>query len=133
MIVERLTEKQKEAFFIGAIFRERPSVSLPQEIVYFIRSGRYVKIGRTGRTRLRERMSDLQIGNPEPLEHLGSILCWDAAYVENWLHETLAEDRVRGEWYVLTAGLAAYIEDRAEFRNPRRDLIGLALQLEAER
>ena len=133
MIADQLTFEQQWANLAWAIFRERPTIPVPRECVYFVRSGRYVKIGHSSLDRKHERISELQIGNPEPLDYLGAIRCWEAEPVERWLHYVLGDHRVRGEWFHFIPELAAYIEERALFRNPRRNLVALAEALEAER
>lgn len=73
-------------------------------MVYFIRCGRNVKIGRTTTERFEDRLRELQCGNPVELEVLGTIDGADS-WLEAALHRQLARERVRGEWFPLSPHL----------------------------
>ena len=76
--------------------------------VYFIATAdrRYVKIGYT--TNMTRRLRDVQVGNPEPLELLGTL---DGTKDdEKRLHHDWRRLRVEGEWFRLTDELAYSIE-----------------------
>ena len=66
--------------------------------VYAMQCGQYIKIGRSNK--IKERLDDLQIGNPEKLELLGSIRA--PAYIEYQIHKELADYCHRGEWFNAT-------------------------------
>lgn len=71
----------------------------PAGFVYFIRSGDRVKIGFTTHDP-RERLRELQTGNPTRLELLGAA--WASMHAEQQLHRRYAAQRVGGEWFDLT-------------------------------
>lgn len=64
-------------------------------MLYFIRSGQYVKIGVSANPR--GRIASIQTGNPEPVEVL-AIVEGDAS-LEADLHRRLASFRKQGEWF----------------------------------
>ena len=75
-------------------------------MIYFIRSGGYVKIGVS--VRPWDRLSTLQIGNPEPLE---MIAIMPGEYdVEATLHGQFSSDRINGEWFRLSPEIGAAIQ-----------------------
>ena len=76
-------------------------------ITYFIRavSGGPLKIGRT--TCLRQRLRDLQTGNPESLEVVAIMLGdWERVF-----HYKFIGDSLRGEWYRPSADLLSLLDD----------------------
>lgn len=77
------------------------------EIVYFLRAGDFVKIGKaTGSPT--NRLSQLRTGCPFPIEVVATI---DGGYAkERELHERFRHIRAHGEWFHATADLCAYIE-----------------------
>lgn len=69
--------------------------------VYGLCSGDGVKIGVTAD--LGRRLMTLQIGNPAHLSLMFTIPCPDIAIafvLERMLHKWLADERVRGEWFI---------------------------------
>ena len=68
--------------------------------VYIIQCNEFYKVGLSSDHQ--RRILELQTGNPYKL-HLRVCLVYEkrshAAYVEKWLHENLAENRKRGEWF----------------------------------
>jgi hypothetical protein len=64
--------------------------------VYFVRSGRYVKIGWTTGS-VSRRIESLQVGNPIPIELIGSAL--GEPFREAQLHQIASPAHVRGEWF----------------------------------
>lgn len=74
--------------------------------VYFIgsRISGPVKIGFSGQSDLKSRLSQLQTSSPEHLEILGSF----SGYIKNEkkVHDFLAPHRLRGEWFEREAALA---------------------------
>lgn len=89
----------------------------PTDVVYFIRSAGLVKIGTCRASRMEMRLADLQTGNPEPLQLLARIDCVSGAALEARLHDMWRPLHVRGEWFRLTAELAAFIEREAACRH----------------
>lgn len=77
--------------------------------VYFVRHGVSgpIKIGWA--TEIDERIAELQVGNPERLELLGSRP--GTISDERSLHRQFAEHRLRGEWFSPHADLLAYIRE----------------------
>jgi hypothetical protein len=68
--------------------------------VYFLRAQEFIKVGYA--TNIRQRMRWLQTGFPFELELLAFIPCANvqrAKALERELHQRLASERVRGEWF----------------------------------
>lgn len=78
--------------------------------VYFIRAGNYIKIGYADDPR--KRLKELQTGNPNKLELLGSIP-GDVSR-EKEVHHIFSDFRVNGEWFELTTDILAYIHQHKE-------------------
>lgn len=76
--------------------------------VYFIQSGTRVKIGVA--TNVRDRLSGLQIGSPEPL-HVLAVIENAGLSEERELHAKFARHHIRGEWFSLDGDLAAFVAD----------------------
>lgn len=68
------------------------------ELVYFVRSGDMVKIGRT--RDLAARLRALRTGNPKPLRVIGTTP--GGAQLETIVHRACSHVRVIGEWFHLT-------------------------------
>lgn len=75
-------------------------------MIYFIRSGRFVKIGYTKHS-MKRRLEDLQIGNPVRLVVLGMIEGDRKA--ERAVHDRFIALHVQGEWFTLTDEVRAFI------------------------
>ncbi len=77
-------------------------------VVYFIATAdrRYVKIGYT--TNITKRLSAVRMGNPEPLDLLGTVV-GDKTDEARW-HHLYRLDRAQGEWFRLTPALLDSIE-----------------------
>jgi hypothetical protein len=71
------------------------------EYLYLIKSGKYTKIGIA--TSCEDRIGSLQIGNPYELSLEKFFHVMDAGDVESALHAIYRKQRVRGEWYDLSA------------------------------
>jgi hypothetical protein len=99
---ERLREVLTE--FI-ARNRVRTPRSCIQGTIYFARCGENIKIGFSGGAR--SRLSDLQAGNPEPIELIGWMP--GPPQVERSLHRRFAKLRVRREWFRATPALLQFI------------------------
>lgn len=77
--------------------------------LYFVRSGEYVKIGTCRSGRLSKRLSELQTGNPQPLEFLGAVPCGPR---DEWrIHREWQYLRTSGEWFHFTPLLGLFIRD----------------------
>lgn len=83
---------------------------LPQPdgpVVYFIGSSslRHIKIGKAND--LRQRLRELQIGNPAPLY---AYAFWPGAFdAEKLAHARFLDDRGNGEWFLVSADLCRTI------------------------
>jgi hypothetical protein len=70
------------------------------EYVYLIRAYQWYKIGRTNY--LSDRLASLSTLPPFDLELIHAIDCDDSRKAEAELHQTFAEKRVKGEWFLLS-------------------------------
>ena len=77
------------------------------EVVYFLRAGGFVKIGKSTYSGKR-RIAELQTGCPYPIEFIGQIK--GGQREERALHRQFAPIRAQGEWFYATEQLLAYIE-----------------------
>ncbi len=97
------------------------------QMIYFIKSAGYVKIGFCARDPMR-RLEKLQIGNPMTLR-LVALAEGDMAD-ERDLHSRFRKQRVRGEWFRLDEAVNAYIanyavdHDEASRNRPERQICG---------
>lgn len=65
-------------------------------MIYFIKSGKYVKIGKTNN--LDQRVKQLQTASPYPLKVL-AVMDW-ANSAESILHELYKTQKATGEWFL---------------------------------
>ena len=97
--------------------RQRPILSVIKKskgpsVVYAVKSGDYIKFGRT--KRLKHRLKDLQISSPIDLEVIGVIT--GAHQLERQIHVCLKQYRTRGEWFHYAGdakGVADFFSDSA--------------------
>jgi hypothetical protein len=87
-------------------------------LVYFMVSGEFVKIGFTTQD-VRTRKTQLNTGNPEELQVIGSIVVRDDQD-DRWLHEELAPFQYRAEWFHLTPESRAKIDNLIAAQHPDR-------------
>ena len=73
--------------------------------IYFLQCKNYIKIGRTNN--ILKRMIEIQGLNPFPLKLL-LVLKGDSKK-EASLHARFRKDRIRGEWFILSTQMKAYI------------------------
>lgn len=80
-----------------------PLAAKGEAVIYFIRSGRHVKVGHT--TNLPKRLSELQTGNPAPC-FVEKVIPGTKGQ-EEALHQHLSElgFQSRGEWYAWTTAI----------------------------
>jgi DNA-binding XRE family transcriptional regulator len=97
-------------------------------MLYFIKNGRYVKIGHTNNIKLR--LSDLQVANPERLSVIGLIE--GSRNDEAELHNKFKHLSAGGEWFYYTEELIDFIQNletdlmwRYGFINEQKSPIGL--------
>jgi DNA-binding transcriptional MerR regulator len=81
-----------------------------QSVVYFIKAGDRIKIGRT--TRLPARMDAIATSTPEKLEILLVVAGGDAE--EKQVHALFSDDRIRGEWFRSSPRLTQFIAERRD-------------------
>lgn len=75
--------------------------------IYLVRCNEFVKIGIA--TNIRERLCEMQVGNPYKLELIKYWPSPNAVVEEEEIHQLLDQYRVRGEWFKLPAELVAAI------------------------
>jgi hypothetical protein len=66
-----------------------------QAFLYAIRAGQYVKFGVS--RFIEERIANMQIGCPEPMELLGKVQA--DGLIESLVHQALKADLFRSEWF----------------------------------
>jgi len=89
--------------------RKRPSARLAQKgEIYFIASGRKVKIGFT--TKIKDRIASLQTGCPDGMKLIGTLPA--TLDRERMVHAQFASLRRRGEWFDLTGSLSDFLASR---------------------
>ncbi len=80
--------------------------------IYFVKSGDYVKIGNS--SNIKERLTDLQTGNPEPLELLYSYPINNKRHkptnIEDAHHYKFRKHHHCNEWFHLSNEIKNYIE-----------------------
>jgi hypothetical protein len=74
-------------------------------MIYFIRCGEFVKIGRA--LNPETRVKDLQVGNPYEVELLGAFDGDDAE--EGRLHAAFGQYHHRAEWFFLSQSIRAFV------------------------
>lgn len=74
-------------------------------MIYFIRSGKYVKIGYSKNPK--KRLDELQTGNPEKLKLIAVMQ--GNLQTEKSLHDLYSNKRIRGEWFRYIGDLKASI------------------------
>lgn len=77
-------------------------------VVYFIRSGEYIKIGKS--THWRDRLAAIQTGSPHPVIPL--LIIPARRKTERQLHVRFKVHHVQGEWFHPSPEIMAYIEAR---------------------
>jgi hypothetical protein len=86
-------------------------------MIYFIQAKRHVKIGYSKKPEYR--LAKMQTANPEKLKLLATMN--GDARTEKGLHEALAKQRVRGEWFRYDGLLKACIQalnGKSDIGNP---------------
>lgn len=84
--------------------------------IYFIRQGKFVKIGHA--VNVKGRLADVQTASPLPVVLLGVINTNHSHRLEGILHHKFREYHQRGEWYRLTPALLTLIEAEIESPEP---------------
>lgn len=98
----------------------------PDGFVYFLRSGEFVKIGRS--TRLDMRIRTLRIQLPFPIRIINAFPCEDSRKAEKHFHEHYEPFRSNGEWFKLDDRIDETVLSRIKYMSePRGEYIfGLA-------
>lgn len=92
------------------VLRQTPRLRAPaptDEIVYFLRAGEFIKIGKATGTPA-NRVAALRTGCPFPIEVMGTIA--GGLECEIKLHRRFAHIRAHGEWFHAAPDLIAFIE-----------------------
>lgn len=76
-------------------------------LIYFIRAGEFIKIGRA--VNWRARISQMQTGSPYTIQPL--LVFPDDCALERKLHTRFRHDRFRGEWFHASPAILAYIKE----------------------
>ena len=87
-------EEETQPDIIDRIFDNKTSV------VYIVRSGKFIKIGKSNTRHVDTRLRDLQVGNPNKIE-IEALMLGDVK-LERKLHKLADKEWVRGEWFKLT-------------------------------
>jgi len=80
-----------------------------RSVVYFFRSGPFIKIGTT--TKLKHRLQNVQTSHPTPVVLAGAVR--GDKRLERELHRRFATLRVNGEWFREVDDLAVYVANLA--------------------
>lgn len=116
---DRRQHKQLDGTSIGWPFDgETINEGAAIEGVYFIRWGRYVKVGSAGDigSRVRTIMLSIPEGEVEILGYIGGPFGWDVRAKhcrgshEGAIHQALRSVHVRGEWFHDTPAIRQFIE-----------------------
>ena len=88
-------------------------------VTYFVRCGDFIKIGQS--TKVSNRLSQLQVSNPQPLELL---LCLPnrMGFREEDLHYRFRNQRQAGEWFLYEGELKNFILEKIKERENPMDL-----------
>jgi hypothetical protein len=70
------------------------------EVVYLLKAGPYYKIGKA--KDLGQRVNQIRLQLPYPVEILHSIETDDSSGIENYWHKRFSDKRANGEWFLLT-------------------------------
>jgi hypothetical protein len=85
----------------------------PFEIVYFLKCGPYVKIGKCFSHKWKRRLSTLQTANPKKLDPIG--YCLGGYALETDYHRAFKQHHVSGEWYHLAPLLPSIMATARDF------------------
>jgi hypothetical protein len=102
----------------------QPSPDNPVRYAYAVTDGTAVKVGKSDQ-HPKDRLSDLQTGNPRPL----LLLAYTTKLTEAQVKERLAGEHLRGEWFKSSAAVLAEIAgwewcDMVETDRLRQDITG---------
>ena len=82
-------------------------------MIYFVRSGDYVKIGKTADNSMTRRLSGLQVGSPHELKIVGLFLDI-SGFTETGFHEMFDVYHHRGEWFRFSKEIKQFLEEIEE-------------------
>lgn len=90
----------------GPVYSQKTRYAVRKDsVVYFFRSGPFIKIGTT--TKLKHRLQNVQTSHPTPIALVGSTP--GDKRLERELHRRFAHLRVNGEWFREVDDLAVYV------------------------
>lgn len=78
-----------------------------QIFIYFIRSGEFVKIGKS--RHWKKRMANMQVGSPHTVVPL--LVLIGPAKLEGQLHKRFRASHYRGEWFHMGPAIGAFIKE----------------------
>jgi predicted GIY-YIG superfamily endonuclease len=86
-------------------------VTHPFCYVYFVQEAEsgHIKIGYAEKPK--DRMAQLQTGNPRTLTLIGTMPSYKWAEEEAWHHKTFASERIDGEWFRQSEKLLSHIKN----------------------
>ena len=101
--------------------------------IYVVQCNEFIKVGIASNVSLR--LSELQVGNPYPIQLIGHWAALDAIKEEEMIHSHLGPYRVRGEWFKLPKSLMDNIcmkmpgYELAQWIMPHEQFVALRPQL----
>jgi hypothetical protein len=96
-------------------------------LIYLVKCHEYYKIGLTGD--IKSRVSQIQTGNPYPVELIDHFSSFTARKDEDFLHRLFDNVRVRGEWFEIPS---IYIERKEIWFKPFESISVKQIQDEIE-
>lgn len=103
------TKDLAEATAAMETFSHKPAARVEPDRVYFIRCGKFVKIGIASDPE--HRMGTMKNANPYPLSLVGTME--GGAALESELHNTFQEYHHSGEWFLIRGRLDKYLRAMA--------------------
>ena len=93
--------------------RRRPEVlkraELSKKSTYMITDGQFVKIGVFTKGKIKNRLGDIQVGNPRKIE----LIAESSSNIEKLCHYKFEHLNVRGEWFKMDLELITFFTEHA--------------------